>query len=693
MKKIILSLLAAANTFSLTADEGMWLLPQIKQHRLELMNKAGLRASEGLITDTLSQAIILFNGNGTASFISKDGLVLTNYHCARTGIQQASSKEHNYLRNGFWASGFSSEIPLRGITMSINVVVKDVSEEVNRQLSKIKNNRKEQYAATCRIADSYAKRYPGTKASIRSYRGNSIHVLYVTKTFRDVRLVGAPPISIAKFGGETDNWMWPRHGCDFALLRAYVSKDGKTTPYSKDNVPYHPTHFLHVSAKGVSEGDYTMSMGYPGFTNRGATSAQIWETRNVINPPIVKLRTERMELLQRMMRDDESTNIKYAEKFASSANYCKNYTGMNEWIDRIDLIRKKADKELAFVNSCTDNSLRLLYAETIRIARKGVEDAARYRRALGYLQETFNEACDMMRFASFFSGAMKSMDKKNFTTNVDMFYKNYIEQVDQEVTKRLLKIVVADLDRDLLPPSLAALKDHEEKEIDNFVDKLYGNTSFSSRDKVMSAFNNPSFRLNDDAAYVLNCEIKKKEKEISINAEQARKDAHSAIVKLETAMRSYDNANFYPDADKTLRLSYGNVCPINFDDIVKPWQTSMAGLMKKASSDNPDYAIPDRLRQMWQQKDFGDYAIGSDLPTCFITNGDVTGGNSGSPMLNANGEVVGLVFDCNWESMLRDFEFNPDLHRVICLDMRYLLFIVDKYAGMKNIIEEILPQQ
>ena len=231
---------------------------------------------------------------------------LTNYHCARTGIQKASSDEHNYLRDGFWAASRKEEIPLDNVSMSINKVIKDVSGEVNSQLKKVGKDRATQYNVITQIANRYKKRYPGMQARIRSYRNNTLHVLYITQTFNDVRLVGAPPIEIAKFGGETDNWTWPRHGCDFALLRAYVSKDGKSTHYSKDNVPYRPKVFLKVSGKGFSEGDYAMSMGYPGFTDRKATSMQIWERRNAMNPPLVKIRTQRQEILQKFMRGNES---------------------------------------------------------------------------------------------------------------------------------------------------------------------------------------------------------------------------------------------------------------------------------------------------------------------------------------------------------------------------------------------------
>jgi len=348
------------------------------------MKELGLKVPVDVIVDSLSQAIISFNGNGTASFISKDGLLVTNYHCAYAGIQQSSSDENNYIRDGFWASRREDEIPLSGINISINRVIKDVSDEVNAKLIGVKADRKVISEILSGIVAGYRKQYPGMQVNIRSYRNNSLHVLYVAQSFSDVRLVGAPPYAIAKFGGETDNWTWPRHGCDFAYLRVYVSKDGKSTGYHADNVPYHPDVYLKVSTEGYKKGDYAMSIGYPGYTNRNATSMQIWETQHVLNPPMIKIRTARQEILQKFMREDESLRIKYAEKFASSANYCKNSIGMNQWIEDLKVCEKKAEYEQAFLNSCKNDSVRQYYESVLRDIEKGIKDAARYRIAMGW---------------------------------------------------------------------------------------------------------------------------------------------------------------------------------------------------------------------------------------------------------------------------------------------------------------------
>ncbi|MGM9701621.1 MAG: S46 family peptidase [Prevotella sp.] len=690
VRKIISTLYIAACALSVYADEGMWLLPQLKQCNEKQMQGEGLKLSADDITNRLSQAIILFNGNGTASFVSPDGLVLTNYHCARTGIQQASSADHNYLRDGFWAADRTRELPLRGITMSVNKVIKDVSAEVNALLKAAPKTRAAQYGVLTKVTNKYRQQHPGMQARIHSYQRNTRHILYVTQTFRDIRLVGAPPIDIAKFGGETDNWTWPRHGCDFAILRAYVSKDGKSAAYSKDNVPYHPKHYLKVSAEGYGEGDFAMSMGYPGFTDRRATSMQIWERRHVLNPPLVKVRTARQEVLQRMMRADERVAIQYAEKFATSANYCKNYNGMNEWIDRLDLVGKKQEEERQIVNACGDTLQRQRYVAWLDDMKQGIKAAAPYRTAQTYYLETFGEGWDMLRFVSSFGAAMKTWEKNHFKANVDLYYKDYSETVDRTVAKALLRILVNDLDAGLLSASLAGLKGKGDEAVAAFVDNLYDRSVFANRDGIARALNDPSFSVDNDPAYRLATEIERKRKELSALTDSKRQVAQKAIYQWMAARETEVTPNYYPNADKTLRLSYGTIQPLKLDDgTTKPWQTTMAGVMEKAKSDNPDYQLPDKLKRMWQAKDFGGYAVDGDVPTCFITNGDVTGGNSGSPMLNAKGEVIGLVFDCNWESMLRDFDFNIDLHRVICLDARYVLFMVDKYAGMTKIADEL----
>lgn len=697
MKKLILLLFLSIYVMVSRADEGMWLLSRLKQYNEARMKELGLKVPVDVIVDSLSQAIISFNGNGTASFISKDGLLVTNYHCAYAGIQQSSSDENNYIRDGFWASRREDEIPLSGINISINRVIKDVSDEVNAKLIGVKADRKVISEILSGIVAGYRKQYPGMQVNIRSYRNNSLHVLYVAQSFSDVRLVGAPPYAIAKFGGETDNWTWPRHGCDFAYLRVYVSKDGKSTGYHADNVPYHPDVYLKVSTEGYKKGDYAMSIGYPGYTNRNATSMQIWETQHVLNPPMIKIRTARQEILQKFMRVDESLRIKYAEKFASSANYCKNSIGMNQWIEDLKVCEKKAEYEQAFLNSCKNDSVRQYYESVLRDIEKGIKDAARYRIAMGYYVEALGEGCEMLRFVSSFGKAIpyaqrdKGEMRANLLVNVKMYYKDYSEKVDRTVMKALLKIVRDDLNADLLPEFFETLKNEYRGDVDKFVDDLYEHSVFANQERLLAALDNPSLNIKEDVVYKMSEQLEKKRGELFRLVDGKRAVAQRAILEYNKGILNFDQQNYYPNADKTIRLSYGTICDLPLENgDVKPFQTCLSGVIRKAKSDNPDFYLPDKLKKLWESKDFGRYNQNGDVPADFIMNGDVTGGNSGSPLLNAKGELIGLVFDCNWESMTRDFNFDQKLHRVICLDVRYLLFITEKYAHAENVINEIL---
>lgn len=698
-KWLVGCMLLCMSSSAVLADEGMWLLPGLKQNNEARMKKLGLQLSAEQIVDDLSQAIISFNGNGTASFISADGLVLTNYHCAYDGLQQNSSEEHNYLRDGFWASSRDKEIPLKGCRLIINRKIREVSKDVNTYLQAKRGTKKNTYQLVQEFAARYQREFPGLKVSIRSYRNNTLHVLYVMQIFEDVRLVGAPPYEIAKFGGETDNWTWPRHGCDFAYLRVYVSPDGKGRPYHPKNVVYHPDVYLKVSDKGFEKGSFAMSIGFPGYTDRNATSAEIWEKRNVLNPAMIKVRTARQKILQSFMAQNEAIRIKYAAKFAASANYCKNAVGMNEWIDRLDICQKKKASEQAFIASGMTIEQKSRYSQMLKTIETGIHEAAPYNSALTYYSEVFNNGCDMLNFINGFGSIIPQVQqkddamRKNFITNIKMHYKDYDEQVDRTVTKELFRVLKENVCQDLLPDFFQKIESDYGGDIDLFVNEMYEKSVFSTQERLLKAVMDKQYNIKEDMAYRVMEQMEEKRKMLFNQINEKKEKSSQALIEYARMLPDFRAGDYYPNADKTIRLSYGTVCDLSLPDgTEKPFQTMLSGVMAKEQPDNPEFRLPSKLKSLWQQKDFGTYAINGDVPVDFITNGDVTGGNSGSPMLNAQGELIGLVFDCNWESMTRDFNYDQNLHRVICLDVRYLLFITEKYAGMKRLVDEILKK-
>ncbi|UKJ08583.1 S46 family peptidase [Solitalea lacus] len=689
-------------TAQVRADEGMWLLALLKKNNAEEMKAMGLNIPLEKITGedgSLSESVIGFGSGCTGSIISGSGLILTNYHCSYGAIQQYVSPTNDIFQNGFWANTAEQELPIHDLTVTINKKILNISEEVKAQLQNGTPGSNNIQSAIDAISKKYQQKYPKYKVLIKPYKNNSLFVLFLQLQYKDVRFVGVAPKNVAKFGGETDNWMWPRHSADFAFFRVYADKNGAPTAYSKSNVPLAVKNYLHIAKKGYKKGDFAMSMGYPAMSDRNASSSEIWDKTHVVNSAMIAARKLRQSILEAEMNKSPLVKQLYAEKYATSANYYKNAVGMNFWVDKLNIISRKENYEKEWMKwAFQDESKKNAYVTLLQDLKKGTEANAQYKKALNYYVEGFG-SCEMIQFLSAFAKSYTSYVenlKTKPTLQNDLsntargYYKNFNADVDKKVTKAMLKLMADSIPEQLLPDIFAIRNLHSQAAIDQYVDDLFQNSVFADADRLQNWLKNPSVPIENDPAILLNESIENKRREIfKINSTNSNKLNRYASI-YSNSLDDFRGGRYYPDADRTIRLSYGTVTDLQVDGKTIPYQTMFSGLIAKAADTTiKDYYLNKKLKSIWQNKDFDPYAINDDMPVCFVTNGDVTGGNSGSPMMNANGEIIGLVFDCNWESMTREFNFEKELHKVICVDIRYLLFITEKFSGSNRIIAEI----
>ncbi|POY37373.1 hypothetical protein C3K47_06315 [Solitalea longa] len=683
-------------TAQVRADEGMWLLALLKKNNADEMKAMGLNIPIEKITGddgALSESVIGFGSGCTGSIISGSGLILTNYHCSYSAIQQYVTPTNDIFQNGFWANTTEQELPVHDLTITINKKILDITAEIKGASD---GNFKDAMDA---VSKKYQQKYPKYKVLIKSYKNNSLFVLFLQLQYKDVRFVGVAPKNVAKFGGETDNWMWPRHSADFAFFRVYADKNGAPAAYSKNNVPLAVKNYLRISTEGYKKSDFAMSMGYPAMSDRNATSSEIWDKTQVVNSAMIAARKLRQSILEEEM--DKSPLVKqlYAEKYATSANYYKNAVGMNFWVDKLTIISRKESYEKEWMKWATqDESKKNLYATLLQDLKSGTEANAQYKKALNYYVEGFG-SCEMIQFLSAFANSytnyvtsLKTRPtlQNDLSSTARGYYKNFNAEIDKRVTKAMLKLMADSIPEQLLPEIFSSKNLHSSAAIDQYVDELFQSSVFANADKLQNWLKNPSTPIENDPAVLLNESIEKKRRELfKINSSNSNKLYRYASA-YSNSLDDFKGGRFYPDADRTIRLSYGTVTDLQVDGKTIPYQTMFSGLIAKAADTTiKDYQLNSKLKTIWHNKEFGKYGVNSDIPTCFVTNGDVTGGNSGSPMMNANGEIIGLVFDCNWESMTREFNFEKDLHKVICVDIRYLLFITEKFSGSNRIIAEI----
>ncbi|MDE7068911.1 MAG: S46 family peptidase [Alistipes sp.] len=701
MKKLFLCLAAAVVSLTASADEGMWLLPYLQKMNIGDMRAKGCELTAEQIYSingsSLKDAIVIFGNGCTGEVVSPEGLVFTNHHCGYASIQELSSVEHDYLKDGFWASSNADELPAPGLTVTFIRQILDVTPEVLGSVPSIAGGSERVEIVERNIEalrERLAAEYPGKTIAVKSFFGGNQYFAFVQDIFRDIRLVGTPPSSIGKFGGETDNWMWPRHTGDFSIFRIYADKENNPAAYSPENVPYRAENHLKISLDGIEENDFAMIMGFPGSTQRYMTSYEIDELLNVTGPQRVAIRGARQEILKKDMLASDKVRIQYASKYAGSSNYWKNTIGMMRGVKKLDVKAKKEAQEAAFQVWADANTLpEEGFSDALPTIREALEQSRSCTASLQYLSEALGMAVEIISPAI---SAHRILNAEEVTDELKQrleeyyvqFYKDYNMPTDRKVAKRMLAMVRENVEE--LPSVFAEVIDARfGGDIDAYVDYLYDNSAFTSYEKATAVAPD---QVAEDPAVVLAESVIGKMGELrgKMTATDFRfADGHRRYIA--GLMRMQPDKAFYPDANFTLRMTYGQVLPYEPMDGVKyEYYTTLKGVMEKENPENPEFVVPAKLRELYEKKDFGRWANrDGELPVAFLANCDITGGNSGSPMMNGRGELIGLAFDGNWEAMSGDIAFEPEVQRTIGVDVRYVLFLIDKFADSGWLLEEM----
>jgi len=711
MKKICLLILSAL-VFSMSpvrTDEGMWLLPLLEKLNSKKMAELGCKLTAKDIynvnNSSLKDAIVQFGGGCTGEVVSKEGLLLTNHHCGYGSIQKLSTVEHDYLQNGYWAMNREQELPAQGLSVMFLESFSDVTKEVNEAIGNAVTPEESQKAIN-NISKILTDKAVGDnkfiQARIASMYGGNAFYLIVTKTYTDIRFVGAPPSSIGKFGADTDNWMWPRHTGDFSMFRIYADKNNNPAPYSADNKPYSPKKFLTISLKGVEQKDFSMIIGYPGRTSRFMTSSEVKQTSEVSNAITIYARGIRQDVLLEDMIADPKIRLQYSSKYSGSSNSWKKSIGMNETFKKLKVQERRAAEEkefIAWVNA--DKSRVEKYGSALETINKAIAGRADVLYLFRYLSETLSNI-ELATIANsyipvadaFIKGDNESAIKqaKALDARANAFFVNYSASTDRKVAKALIKVFRDKVKKENLPSFYNTIDSQFSGNIDAYVDNMFDKSIFTSKEKIDMALRSGNEENLKDPALTLARSIFELAPKLQVELMKANAPyAKGYREYIAGQLEMKKGMAMYPDANSTMRLSYGQV--LNYspkDALLYEHITTLKGVMEKEDPNNWEFVVPAKLKELYQKKDYGQYAMkNGELPVAFLTNNDITGGNSGSPVLNAKGELLGLAFDGNWEAMSGDIIFEPSLQRTISVDIRYVLFIMDKFGGAGYLLNEM----
>ena len=708
MKRITCIIAALCICLTSFADEGMWLLPLLQKMNGKAMKSLGCELTAKDIyhinRTSLKDAIVQFGDGCTGEIISDKGLLITNHHCGYSNIQQLSSVEHDYLKDGYWAMNLSEELPCEGLTVTFLEYMEDITDKIEKVQKKAEKTYKGladaekliEEAVQQTINDEIAKaekKNSHCTAMVETFYNDNVYYLIVYKIYKDVRFVGAPPSSIGKFGADTDNWMWPRHTGDFSMFRVYCAPDGSPAEYSRENVPLSAKNHLKISIKGVKEGDFTMIMGYPGRTTRFQTSPEL-KFQLEQNDIRIAARTIRQNVLLEDMLADPKVKIQYASKYSSSSNGWKKWQGMKVAFRRLDIIGRAEKEESRFQKWVeSDKKRQAKYVYAMSDIANAVEAGREANLAFTKAYETIYKI-----EATNFAISLAYLTTRDIRNGIDTLqalhnaydaiapeYADYSASTDRKVAKAMLKHY-SKIGTTEYAQALGTI------DIDMFVDEIYDNSVFTSAETLRAAIDEYGLAVLDDPAYVYGYDMYMECVDAQVAAMATRDQlAKAQQLYTEGLLEWRGDVPMYPDANFTMRLTYGTVGGYSPRDAVSyRYYTTLDGVMEKEDPDNWEFVVPAKLKELWMAKDFGRYALkDGKMPVAFLSNNDITGGNSGSPIMNSRGELVGLAFDGNWESMSSDVMFEPDLQRCINVDIRYVLFIVEKFGGAMWLIDEM----
>lgn len=711
MRKLLLSfIILFTHSVYVLADEGMWIVSLLNKNIAE-MQKMGLKLSAEDIysvnNSSMKDAIIQFGRGCTGEIISSKGLLLTNHHCGYGQIQAHSTIEHDYLTDGFWAANYAEELPNPGLTARFLVRIEDVTTQVlasvNKNMDEVK--RTETIESEMKNISKKAAEDTNYETVVRPFFDGNAYYLFVYEIFKDVRLVGAPPSSIGKFGADTDNWMWPRHTCDFSLFRIYMSPDGKPAEYSKDNIPFKPKHHLPVSMKGVQKDDFVMIMGYPGSTDRYLSSFGVENDINYKNPTIVNIRNRKLEIMREYMDLNSATRIQYASKYAQTANYWKYFIGQTAQLknNNVGSVKTKIENDFtAWVNANPNRKEE--YGSSINMIKEAYSYMSKYEIARWYFLEGVARGPEVILFSYRYTRLIEMMKDKNadpeklqkainiYKDQLDEYFKDYSADIDKKMMAELLVMFNTNVEKSQVPQVVKNTIQKGKKNMQKYIDGLYAKSIFVQREKLENALNKGNAKVfENDPLYKLSKDLM--EAYFAFNDDYSKKEellAKGNRLFVKGLMEMHPDSNFYPNANSTMRLTYGKVLDYSPRDAVHyDYFTTYRGILEKEDPSKREFNVFEKHKKALLDRDFGPYAPHGDLRIDFISNNDITGGNSGSPVINGEGHLVGLAFDGNWEAMSGDISFEPKYQRTISVDILYVLYVIDKHAGADHLIKEM----